>query len=278
MIVARSTSKPLPPMTPEQRAAVEAYATSHHFEFVPFADKPIYAGTPFGYGKPLGVTNVMRSKSGRPMEFGNFSYAFPLAGENALANAWDFAYLALKLDRNLPQISLQAKGSPVLWDISGQFPVGPDLLQRLTLEGDFNKYFYFYCPKEYETDALYVFTPDVMALFIDEAQPFDAEFIDNWLFIYSRYPFGAGDTVTYDRLLRIVDLVGAKVVHQTDLYRDDRVGNFSANVVAAPGRRLARRIPWQVWLILGVAIAIPIVIGVAPFVGLLFAALLFLVH
>ena len=246
-------------MTAEHRAIVDSYATAHSLEFVPFAEKPIYQGTPFHYGKPLGVSNVFRATSGRPMEFGNFSYSWPLQGDDALKYVWDFAYLAIKLDRRLPQISLQSKGSPVLWDISGS-PVGPDLSQLLTLEGDFNRYFYFYCPKDYETDALYVFTPDVMALFIDEAAPFDAEIIDDWLFIYSRYPFGAGDTATYDRLLRIVQVVGAKVVHQTDLYRDDRVGNFAANVVSQPGQRLARRIPWQVPAIIAAVVVGPFVL------------------
>ena len=36
--------------------------------------------------------------------------------------------------------------------------------QVLSLEGDFDRYFTLYCPKEYERDALYVFTPDLMAL------------------------------------------------------------------------------------------------------------------
>ena len=115
-----------------------AYAAAHGLDFVPFAEKPIHPGIPFSYGKQLGITNVMRSVSDRPMEFGNFSYAWPLTGEQPLAQAWDFAYMAIKLDRTLPHISLQAKGSPVLWDVSGGIPVGPSLDQLYELEGDFN--------------------------------------------------------------------------------------------------------------------------------------------
>lgn len=47
--------------------------------------------------------------------------------------------------------------------------------QVLSLEGDFDRYFTPYCPKQYERDALSVFTPDLMALCIDEAAPFDIE-------------------------------------------------------------------------------------------------------
>jgi hypothetical protein len=200
---------------------MDAYASLHGLDYAPYADEPIFKGSPFYYGKLLGVGNVFRGRTGRQMEFGNFTYAWPLQGDNALIYSWDFAYLAIKLDRKLPQISLQAKGSPVLWDTTQGLPIGPSLTQLFKLEGDFNKYFYFYCPEGYETDALYIFTPDVMALFIDEAAPFDAEIVEDWLLIYSRYPFRAGDTSIYDRLLRIVDLIGSKVAHQTDGYRDD---------------------------------------------------------
>jgi hypothetical protein len=128
-------------MTPQHRAEVEAYAAAHQLEFVPFADHPIYPGTPFGFGKPLGISNLFRSTTGRPFEFGNFSYATPLYGDHPLSSAWDFAYLAIKLDRRLPQISLQSKGSPVLWNLSVGPPVGPSLSQLFKLEGDFHKYF-----------------------------------------------------------------------------------------------------------------------------------------
>lgn len=212
---------------------------------MPHAAAPVHAGTPFGYGRQLGVFNLMRSTTGRAIEFGNFSYAFPLRGEDPLSQSWDFAYLAVKLDRQLPRISLQAKGSPVLWDMSGTIPVGPSLLQRHRLEGDFNKYFYFYCPAGYERDALYVFTPDVMALFIDEASWFDAEIIDDWLLVYSSLPLAPGDAQAYDRMLTIASVVGAKVVRQTDNYRDERVGDFSNDTIAAAGRRLVRRMFWQ---------------------------------
>lgn len=252
-----------------------AYADAHGLSFSLVKAAPLHAGTPLSYGKQLGVFNVMGSTSGRPMEFGNFSYAWPLYGEDALCRSWDFAYLAIKLDRSLPHVSLQAKQSVVLWDLSAGIPVGPSQDQRLELEGDFRKYFYFYCPSGYETDALYMFTPDVMALFIDEVKSFDAEIIDDWMMVYSSFPFVAGDTATYDRLLRIADLVGSKVAHQTDGYRDERVGDFAANRVTPRGLRLRRVVPWQVPATVGgVLIAMFVSFGLAV-VGVL-ALMLFM--
>jgi hypothetical protein len=110
--------------------------------------------------------------------------------------------------------------------------------QVLSLEGDFNKYFTLYCPQEYEQDALYVFTPDLMALLIDDAGSFDVEIVDDWMFIYSPHPFPALSATAYQRLFTIVATVGSKTVSQTANYHDDRVGSVAANIVAPAGQRL----------------------------------------
>lgn len=79
-----------------------------------------------------------------------------------------------------------------------------------------------------------------MALLIDEAAPFDVEIVDRWMFVYSSRPFPVADAATYQRLLGIVSTVGAKMLSQTDRYVDERIGEFSANMVAPQGQRLRR--------------------------------------
>lgn len=37
-------------------------------------------------------------------------------------------------------------------------------------------------------DALYLFTPDIMARFIDNAAQLDVEIVDDWLFLYLQRP------------------------------------------------------------------------------------------
>ncbi len=112
--------------------------------------------------------------------------------------------------------------------------------QVLPLEGDFDKHFTLYCPQEYEQDALYIFTPDLMALLIDEAAPFDVELVDQWMFVYSAKPFAMTDPAVLQRLFTIADTVGAKALDQTEHYADDRVGDGAANIVAPQGARLKR--------------------------------------
>lgn len=47
--------------------------------------------------------------------------------------------------------------------------------QRLALEGDFDDYFNLYVPADEQTDALVVFTPDVMQVLVQNGRPYDVE-------------------------------------------------------------------------------------------------------
>jgi hypothetical protein len=150
--------------------------------------------------------------------------------------------MALKLDRQLPNMVLDARSNNTLFGTT-DLPVSFSADQRLSLEGDFDKYFTLYCPKEYETDALYVFTPDLMALLVDQSQQFDVEIVDDWMFVYSTKKLNLTDIPTLNHLFRIVDTVGAKAVTQTDRYADERITGPALNMVAPEGRRLKRRFP-----------------------------------
>ena len=151
--------------------------------------------------------------------------------------------MALQLDRALPHMVLDSTANNGIF--GSNLPATFNKDQVLHLEGDFDKHFTLYCPKEYERDALYVFTPDLMALLIDAvsiqaSSPFDVEIIDKWMFVYSSAAFDLRQPALHQRLLGIVDTVGAKTLSQTDRYRDERVGDFTANIVAPQGQRLKR--------------------------------------
>jgi hypothetical protein len=192
----------------------------------------------FNVGHSRFVTNALRSTSGTFVEIGNVDFSEGVADESH--SSWGF--MALRLDRKLPHMvldSLQNNGVfGFHWASATNLPGFLDKRQVLSLEGDFDKSFTLYCPREYERDALYIFTPDLMALLIDEAAPFDVEIIDDWLFVYSRDSFSAKRPQAYLRLFSIVDTVHGKVLKQSARYSDDRAGSFAANVVAPPGERL----------------------------------------
>ena len=175
--------------------------------------------------------------------------------------------MALQLDRALPHMVLDSRANNGLFG-GTNLPATFTKDQVLSLEGDFNNYFTLYCPKQYERDALYVFTPDLMALCIDNAAPFDIEIIDKWMFVYSAAPFDMSTGAIYQRLFGIVDTVGAKTLTQTDRYADERVPTFAANFVAPQGARLKRGVP-VVAIVIGVlAIGFWIIPQVISFLAL----------
>lgn len=148
-------------------------------------------------------------------------------------------YLAITLPRRMPHMILDARGNDPRFGSS--LPRPPVLDQHLSLEGDFDSHFRLFVPSGYERDALYVFTPDLMALMIDEAGDFDVELRDDRLFVYARGGFRLQDPATWTRFARIIAVVGAKALDRTDRYADDRTGDRGLDRVAPEGARLRRR-------------------------------------
>jgi hypothetical protein len=196
-----------------------------------------------------------------------------LAGGMTLdAEPTSWGYLALKLDRNLPNLLLTSKRRA---GNGAKLPVSPDDRQILSLEGDFDRYFTLYCPQQFESDALYVFTPDLMALLIDKAAPFDVEIVEGWMFFYVPKAFDSLDPAVYRRLFAIVTTIGAKLVRQTAHYDNPTLDRAEPEPPAAgfhwnpslvpdrsvpPGERLRMRSAWP-QVLLGLLAAAAVVAG-----------------
>jgi hypothetical protein len=223
------------------------FADANGFTFSPRDATPSYPGMIFRIGRQQQALDHLMRRAPRFLDIGNFRYTTG-SGKNKKTRTWGF--MALHLDRRVPHMLLDAKANNFL---GSNLPAHFSKDQVLSLEGDFDQHFTLYCPREYERDALYVFTPDLMALLIDEAGAFDVEVIDDWMFVYSQVPLRMGDAAPLMRMLRIVDTVGAKTVDRTDYYADERIGNRQVNIVAPQGARLRRGISWA-------SIVIPIVV------------------
>jgi hypothetical protein len=218
----------------ERWMRMDRFARANGFEFTPRSGAPSYPGAIFGRGSDRAVEEHLRSSGGRFLDIGSYRYTTG-SGKSRTTHRWGF--MAVHLDRRLPHMVLDSRANNGLFG-GTNLPQLFDRGQVLRLEGDFDRYFTLYCPREYERDALYVFTPDLMALLIDEAAPFDVEIVDDWMFVYASGGFRTSDPALLTRLIRIVDTVGAKTVRQTARYADERVGDRAANIVAPGGRRL----------------------------------------
>ncbi|WP_460775307.1 hypothetical protein [Microbacterium sp. GXF7504] len=244
---------------------LDRFAHANGMTFLPAIPDPPLPGMIFSIGDSRRTEDVVRGVQPRFVEFANHHYTTG-SGKNRTTHRW--GYVAIKLETPLPHIVLDAVGNNALFGASN-LPASFRKDQRLSLEGDFDRSFALYCPEGYERDALYLFTPDIMARFIDNAAALDVEIVDDWLFLYTKRPVTTLDPATWAWLFSVVGALLTKL-DQWARWRDDRLLEASAPGapaaslpfdaparaltpppgVAREGRRLRRRVPW-----------VPIVIG-----------------
>jgi hypothetical protein len=232
------------------------FAQANGWEFLPERKNPPLAGAIFNVGDSRVAYDCLCARSGR-FEIGNYQYSGTRDWHGALRR---WGYFAIRLDRRLPHLVLEATANRRRL-AGSNLPASFRSGQRLELEGDFNSSFALFVPRGYERDALYLFTPDLMALLVDEASAYDVEVIDDWMYVYSPKPFDLLSRSTYERVLRVVETVGAKTLTRAARYRDERTENSVAHTVAPTGRRLRRKLP------IG-AIPIGVVVGIAVILAL----------
>ncbi|WP_445443748.1 hypothetical protein [Clavibacter sp. km1a] len=131
-----------------------------------------------------------------------------------------WTYVAVTLPVPLPHLVLDATAN----DRHGSdLPASVRGAQRLSLEGDFDRSFRLYAPAEYERDALYLLTPDVMAALVDDARDFDVEMVDDTLVFFRRELADYAEPEPWIAVGRILDGVAARIRRRALRYRDERV-------------------------------------------------------
>lgn len=231
------------PFVTDTAADPHAHAAANGLHYDATAQPPQFGGALFEFLQDAVVSDRFRSTSAPVLEVGTIrgtvggsqqrqEGAWTVTTSYSTTSVREYGYLAMQLERAVPQLVLDAVAN------GSSIPMPLDRSQRLPLEGDFDRHFRLYAPAGYETDALYIMTPDLMALLIDETGDLDVEIVDDMLYVYANRPFDLRDPATWERLGRIRDTVGAKALRQTDYYSDDRVADRAANRVAASGQRL----------------------------------------
>lgn len=265
---------------------LDRFARANGMSYVPRISGPGLPGMIFSVGDSRQASDLVRGDRPRFVEFANYRYTTG-SGKNRTTHTW--GYVAVRLDVPLPHIVLDASSNNGLF--GSNLPQTFDKDQRLRLEGDFDRYFSLYCPAGYERDALYLFTPDIMARFIDNAAALDVEIVDDWLFLYAKRDFSTLDPATWAWLFSVVGALLDKL-QQWGRWRDDRLAAASAAIpdaaahvgegdpvfrpaeggasavpfaappaslrpppgVAAGGRRLQKGIPWASFVLAGAVV------------------------
>ncbi|MBM7831025.1 hypothetical protein JOE59_001730 [Agromyces cerinus] len=199
--------------------------------------------------------------SGRTVEVGNLLHPQAKAGTSvsvtiraggvASTTADDgsyWQYVAVQLDAHLPHMVLEPAAVTMASTGRRAFPVDFDDDQHLSLEGDFDRYFRLFVPKEYERDALYVFTPDLMAAMIDEAPGMHVEIVDDWVIFSRNGRVDFASPSTWATIDRTANRAASRIVERGGRYRDERTADGTTTAgretvlrtVAPAGRRLER--------------------------------------
>lgn len=236
-----------------RRFRLSRFAAANRMFYQPELRNPPVIGSLFAGGTGRVATDVISSISGRGFEVG--SYRFSGDATTIASPGWGF--LRVQLDRHMPHMIMVARVGPGRLD-RVQLPVAFRRDQVLSLEGDFDRFFTLYAPVQYKRDALYVFTPDLMALLIDELRGHHVEILDDSMLIYSPRPFDLTEDASWDRIARILDTVAAKSDRQTARYIDARSPH--PGFVASDGRRL--RVGVSAAAIIGGGIAIAQIVRV----------------
>jgi hypothetical protein len=143
--------------------------------------------------------------------------------------------LAIPLPDELPDLVLLSNGLGPL----RRAGISVHGRQRLPLEGDFDRTFQLFVPIGYERDALYLFTPDLMAHLVDTLPGFDLELVDRWMFVAA--PVKLRGDPDLDAIASAVAIVRERVAKRAARYRDERVAGRPGLPFGADGAAAAPR-------------------------------------
>ena len=160
------------------------------FSYGESGDASTVSGSLFSFGHDRLLTHVMTGTyQGIPMRI----YAYHVSvGNNKSEEEYVFTVCEFTYPYHLPPIILNCKSGETLG--IGLEPLYVPMQKdsvTVSLEGDFNKFFSVTTKKGLEREALEIFTPDIMAMLIDQKERIHFESFDSRLYIY-RIGFIAG--------------------------------------------------------------------------------------
>lgn len=160
------------------------------------------------------------------------------------------------LPKKLPNIFLDSKANDFVQGFGLSRYISGS--QKLSLEGNFDDYFTLYAPANYERDALYFLTPELMALLVDKGSDFDFEIIGNTLKFYKTDGF-THTQAQYELLFKLIDSLGGEFIENTARYADDK--SAVQYEVVREGRELsANRLPKIIIWVFKTAITVAIIL------------------
>lgn len=168
-----------------------------------------------------------------------------------------FRYLEFQMPRRLPHLVIDSQRNGRLRHVLPEN-------QRVSLEGDFDRYFAVYVPNGYEVDALQLLTPDVMACLVDHGRHWDIEVVDDRVVVASHRASRRSDRVEYTALLYFAELISDELGYQAQHYTDPRARHPLTSVGSMGARLRMRSTLWMTGIAVAAVLcflALPAVVG-----------------
>ena len=191
----------------ENKEFFTSFAKQLGFSFSPKGDILSVDGMLFKTGRSQSIHNIINGLYyNHPTRFYNFE---TVIGYGKSQHTESFKVLEVTFDTLLPEIILSRK-----FGIFSDMTISRDNEKRLSLEGDFDKYFNLYTIEGYENEVLQIFTPEIMKMFIDDTKELNVEMFGSRMYIYSRsfsadmdglikfYNFGKDVIINLDQRLK----------------------------------------------------------------------------
>lgn len=158
-----------------------------------------------------------------------------VVGDREGATVHTIRAVRIPLSAEAPRISLRSRrGGGTL----SLLPRRPGGRSELRLEGNFSDVFEVSVPAGYETDALYLLTPDLMVILLDASADLDLEIVDSTLHVY--FPaIDLTDPAVLARFLGSIAALHERFGRRTLLYRDETAPPLDPSAYRRDGDTLA---------------------------------------
>lgn len=146
-------------------------------------------------------------------QFRIFNYKFSVGSGDGEIRYY-YTVFAFKFNGAFPHIYLKNKHN------SYHINIG----EKISLPLEFANKFSLFAPKEYETEALEIFTPDVLAALLDNDFPHDVEFVDQEALIFTSGQIDSFEQLEkeFNRALEIEDMLDEKL----DKFKFEKIGDM----------------------------------------------------
>ncbi len=191
----------------KNREFFTSFAKQLGFSFSQNGDMSSVEGMLFKAGRAQTICNVIAGTYYNHLtRFYNFQTTI---GYGKSQHSESFMVLEVTFDTLLPEIILNRK----FW-IFSDMTIQRDNERKISLEGDFDKYFNLYTVEGYENEVLQIFTPEIMKIFMYDTKELNVEMFKNRMYIYSRsfsadmkglikfYDFGKDVIINLDQRLK----------------------------------------------------------------------------